>query len=302
MCVIIFIPEGKSIDEKELRNAWNTNPHGAGYSIRKNGKVYFKRGFMSKEEFINEIKPLIGKYDLVLHFRISTSKQINRMQTHPYKKGSVALTEGETNRPVICMNGIISGQKEYENCNDTMSYIVDHEEAFSVINQDILNIIESDTGAKWCVMTPNEVLISSKFVEYEGRFYSNKNHLIKSYYVKSYPTRKKYNTFSKMIKSSTLRKSIKKDKELYNDILDFIDIWCNDNTNDMCMFCTKCLKHCKTLREVKISIDENYYGEMTYSKPEDYDNICSLSDNSCFDYENFWDYYDYNKCYNIFDE
>ena len=107
---------------------------------------------MSLNQYIDEIKPLIGVYNLLLHFRISTSKAVNRMQTHPYKKGNVSITEGSTTRPVICMNGIISGQKEYKNCNDTMSYIIDHQEAFANINQDILNIIQEATGAKWAVM------------------------------------------------------------------------------------------------------------------------------------------------------
>ena len=33
------------------------------------------------------------------------------------------------------------------------------------------------TGSKWFVMKPNKIYKTSNFVEYEGRWYSNKNHL-----------------------------------------------------------------------------------------------------------------------------
>ena len=60
-----------------------------------------------------------------------------------------------------------------------------------------------------------------------------------------------------MIKGKKLRKAIRRDKILYDDLLDFIDTWCNESGN--CEFCTKCLKKAKTLRDVKITLNENYY-------------------------------------------
>ena len=288
MCVIIYVPATSTIEESEIRDAWNTNPHGAGYSIQKNGKVFYKRGFMNLEPFVNEIKPLIGKYNLLLHFRISTSKEVNKVQTHPYKKGDVMRTQGFTDKPVICMNGIISKQKEYKDCNDTMSYIVDHQSAFANVNQDILNIIEEATGAKWAVMKPDEVILSSKFKEENGRFYSNKNHLIKTYYNYYYG----YNTGKKQERKTLkgligekLLKGVMKDKEMFYDLLDFVDFWCN---TDCCQYCTKCLSSAKTLRDIKITLNENYY----YSEDEelsnklDYDSCCALDIiNDSYSYE-----------------
>lgn len=284
MCVIIYVPKESVITEQEIRNAWNTNPHGAGYSIQTREKVFFKRGFMDINSFLKEVKPLIGKYNLLLHFRISTSKKVNKVQTHPYKKGNVSLTEGFTTNPVICMNGIISNQIEYKDCNDTMSYIVDHKEAFANINQDILNIIEEATGAKWAVMTPKQVLLSSKFEKEDGKFYSNKNHKWKTYF-KSYnnKTRRVKKSFTNMIKNRGLRNSIRKNRELHEDLIDFIDTWCNNNG---CNFCTKCLKNAKTLRDVKITLNENYYYIDIYDYDEEdnneivYDTCCCLDNKS----------------------
>lgn len=302
MCVIIYVPKTSTIDESEIREAWNTNPHGAGYSIQKNGKVFFKRGFMDLDNYIKELKPLIGKYNLLLHFRISTSKAVNRVQTHPYKKGDVMRTEGVTDRPVICMNGIISKQKEYKDCNDTMSYIVDHQSAFANVNQDILNIIEDATGAKWAVMKPNEVLLSSKFVEENGRFYSNKNHLIKSYYYSYYypstKSRKKQISLKDLI-GKKLLKGIIKDKEIYYDLLDFVEYWCNENC---CEFCTKCLSTANTLRDIKTILNENYYftTEEEYNEnnylDDFYNDACSLEEYDICSLDNLYkeDKYSYD--------
>ena len=281
MCVIIYVPKESSISIDEVKSAWRTNPDGAGYSIQKDGKVFFKRGFMSLNQYIDEIKPLIGVYNLLLHFRISISKAVNRMQTHPYKKGNVSITEGSTTRPVICMNGIISGQKEYKNCNDTMSYIIDHQEAFANINQDILNIIQEATGAKWAVMLPDKTLISSEFVHDDGKYYSNRNHLWRSYYYNyNNKSRNVKKCLDNMIIGRNLKRNIKKDAELYEDLCDFIDLWCNCDYN-MCNMCTKCLKTAKTLRDVKIILNENYY----FSTQEE-DCVCGI------------DYYDYETDYN----
>ena len=261
MCVIIYVPKESSISNEELLEAWTTNPDGAGFAIQKDGKVEFSRGYMNFPDFEQAVTPLIGNYNLLLHFRISTSKAVNKVQTHPYKKGNVTLTEGTTEKPVICMNGIVSKQTTYKDCNDTMSYIIDHEEAFANINQDIINIIETATGAKWAVMTPEQVFLSSLFEEEDGRFYSNKNHLYYSYFTSYYEggryKSKKYMGVESVIKNKNLRQSLEKDFNLCNDVLDYIYYNCS-YVDEPCD-CTKCLKSCKTLRDIKTVLKENWY-------------------------------------------
>lgn len=291
MCVIIYVPKESSISNEELLEAWTTNPDGAGFAIQKDGKVEFSRGYMNFPDFEQAVTPLIGNYNLLLHFRISTSKAVNKVQTHPYKKGNVTLTEGTTEKPVICMNGIVSKQTTYKDCNDTMSYIIDHEEAFANINQDIINIIESATGAKWAVMTPEQVFLSSLFEEENGRFYSNKNHLYYSYFTSYYEggryKSKKYMGVESVIKNKKLRQSLEKDFNLCNDVLDYIYYNCS-YTDEPCD-CTKCLKSCKTLRDIKTVLKENWYYD-----PYDYYVIDNTEGEAVFTedkYNNkcFWD-------------
>ena len=177
MCVIIFIPQGESISIEELNNAWDTNPDGAGFSIQKDGKVMYERGFMNKNDFINKIEEYIGKYNLMLHFRISTSSAINRVQCHPYDVENITQLAGETKNAVACMNGIVyCDYIKRAGYNDTMSYIADHKNAFRNINQHIINMIEDVTFSKWFVMLPDKVLMSKGFEQHDGKYYSNTNH------------------------------------------------------------------------------------------------------------------------------
>ena len=295
MCVIIFIPRGQQISKSELRDAWLTNPDGAGFSVQINDRVYFKRGYMNFDDFFNDIHQYIGGYNLVLHFRISTSSKVNEVQTHPYKNGNVKIKEGTTKRPVICMNGIVSKQTTYPHCNDTMSFIMDHEDTFECINQDIINILQDYTSAKWCVMKPKEVLMSSNFVEHEGRYYSNKNHLYKYRTFKStnkvcginnITYKRKKHSVSSLIKDKYIRDELKEDLYLYEDLEDFIDLYCNDDSY-YCMYCSgKCLKDAKSIKDILETLEENFYissyDYYDYKKKEE--EKCNL-----LDYYYYWD-------------
>lgn len=177
MCVIIYVPKTENISIEELNNAWDTNPDGAGFSIQKDNKVIYERGFMNKTDFINKIEKYIGKYNLMLHFRISTSSAINRVQCHPYDVRNITQLSGETKNAVACMNGIVyCDYIKRAGFNDTMNYIADHQSAFKNINQHIIDMIEDVTFSKWFVMLPDKVLMSKGFEEHNGKYYSNTNH------------------------------------------------------------------------------------------------------------------------------
>ena len=250
MCVIIYIPKNETITKKEIKAAWEMNPDGAGYMIKYNNKTMYKRGFMKFNSYYNNIKHKIGREDLILHFRISTSDSINQTQTHPYKKGNIKRLQGVTDQPVICMNGSIWGQTEYKGYNDTMSYIQDHQEAFKVMNQDILNIIASDTGSKWAVMKQGEVILSNNFTYHDGKYYSNTNHLARRSHNRKYHN---YN-ISDIIPNHLLFE-VYQDYRLTDDLEDYIEFVCNQGN---CYMCINCLKQVKTIPDIE-DIIYNYY-------------------------------------------
>lgn len=258
MCVIIFIPENKVIDYEELQTAWEVNPHGAGFAIRtKNNKIMYKRGFMDMNSLYEEISKYMGEYEMMLHLRISTSKFVNKVQTHPYNIKQLTALQGYTSHTVACMNGTIQGQKEYKidnvSYNDTMSYIFDNNILFEDINQQIIDIITEDSGAKWCAMTPKGTFFSSNFIEKDGIYYSNDNHLIYMDYI--YYTNDYYYEYSITdLIDEKLYENIRRNKKLINEINSFIHKKCN---NLYCGECTKCLSKANTIRDIGITLKEN---------------------------------------------
>ena len=140
--------------------------------------VRMERGFMDMNEYIEEVQKYVGKYNMVLHFRISTSLQINKVQTHPYIRSKIGKMKGDTTDEVICMNGVV--RCDYKNrlgWNDTMCFIEDYSNLFHIADQKIIDLIEEATGSKWFIMRPNEFLASKGFTEKDGKLYSNTNHL-----------------------------------------------------------------------------------------------------------------------------
>ena len=128
-------------------------------------------------------------------------------------------------------------------------------------------------------------VLSSEFKEYEGRFYSNKNHLVKHYYNFSKRKRNiKNNTFYNMISKKKLREEIKSDKLLYDDVRNFIDEWCNyDLYNSMCYYCCECLEDAKTVDDVERILVDNYW----WSEPREstnYEEACCLGNYDTIDY------------------
>lgn len=292
MCVIIYCPkEAEIISKQELSDAWDYNPDGAGFAVQQNGKVHYKRGYMNKEEFINTVMKYIGKYNTVLHFRISTSTKVNKLQCHPYERNDIESLSGSTNDSVICMNGIVSCEyTDRKRYNDTMNYILDHKETFQNMNQHIMDMIGKVTGSKWFIMKPNSIFKTDNFTEYEGRWYSNENHLIYNY---SYPkicyskNKKNYNYLDydyydefgyggydffeeqyeerekmkqKLINdffSKSMIKKLKQNEQLWNDIEFFIEVYCLSEESQ-CGYCQECFEQLKSKKEIRNKMEEEF--------------------------------------------
>ena len=82
-----------------------------------------------------------------------------------------------------------------------------------------------------------------------------------------YPAAKPKNSFKKTFPKK-LQNQIKKDSELFEDVEDFIDLWCN-NDSDLCTMCTQCLKNARTVNDVKTTLNENYYYCEAYELDEE---------------------------------
>lgn len=131
MCVICFSPRGVNAPtEEQIKQMFNTNPDGAGYAYEgKNGRVVYRKGFMTVQALLDELKPL-DKWrntNLALHFRIGTAGENDEHTCHPFPittdYGEMRKTEG--NGAVLFHNGILAeGGMADKNSSDTQDFVV----------------------------------------------------------------------------------------------------------------------------------------------------------------------------------
>lgn len=87
MCVIAVSRKGdRQPTRAELLAMFNTNPHGAGYMLARDGHVEIHKGFMAFEDFWRSVRfECLTKADAVVyHFRISTQAGVNPEMTQPF--------------------------------------------------------------------------------------------------------------------------------------------------------------------------------------------------------------------------
>lgn len=99
MCIIISKPAGiKRLDPAYFNRAWEKNPDGGGLVWKKpDEEVYFQKGFMNKQEFLNKIDEL-NQDDtaFIAHFRIKSVGAICPENTHPFPMDHVTYAHNGT--------------------------------------------------------------------------------------------------------------------------------------------------------------------------------------------------------------
>ena len=187
MCVIIGTKGKKKINEKVLRDAWESNSDGAGLAWQENKKVYVIKGIMKLKELI-EIYEEVDTFPHVVHFRLGTGGGTCPELTHPFpcspkKVKNEFIFEADS---VVFHNGIISG---WETLLFALSGVMEKKEYQEFVKQplndtkvvakyiektcpEILNYL----GGKWCYMTGKETtLFGEGWIQEEEFFYSNKS-------------------------------------------------------------------------------------------------------------------------------
>lgn len=147
MCVICVSHKGiRQPNEQEIKNMWDSNPHGAGYMFARDGKVEIHKGFMDYKDFCRSVKSEKFTDDdvVVYHFRISTQAGVTPTMTHPFP-----LSEDLEDMKVLdCLcdvgivhNGIIrltsNNNKDY---SDTALFVTEYLPAIIRDTEDITDI------------------------------------------------------------------------------------------------------------------------------------------------------------------
>lgn len=87
MCVIVLQPAGLELSGNKFRNCWKRNSDGGGYCFAFEGTVVVRKGFFNMKEMLDSYR-LDREAHLdspfIIHFRISTSGQIDEENTHPH--------------------------------------------------------------------------------------------------------------------------------------------------------------------------------------------------------------------------
>lgn len=113
MCVIAFSPKGVDIPTPEkITDMWYANPDGAGYAYNKGDKVIYRKGFMTLQALLDELKEpeRFKNTNFAIHFRIGTSGKNDGATCHPFPIstdfGELRKTEGAVDS-VLFHNGVI---------------------------------------------------------------------------------------------------------------------------------------------------------------------------------------------------
>lgn len=197
MCVIAVSPKGiRQPTIAELKLMWQTNPHGAGYMIKRKKSVEIHKGFMSWEDFKRAVESehMTKEQATIYHFRISTQCGITPTMTHPFPLTNhmQSLKALDLNCDIaVAHNGIIpmttnSNEKEF---SDTALFIGKYMSRLIHNTQDLLDeniqtIIKELINSKMAIMDKyGNIVTIGQFFNHDGILLSNEHHLaIKEFY------------------------------------------------------------------------------------------------------------------------
>jgi hypothetical protein len=150
MCLAIYKPAKKIISKELLAQAYKDNPHGAGYMYVSDNKVQVKKGFFNFDRFYKSYKKHEHKL-CVIHFRIATSGQNDKVNCHPHK---VSLGM------YFVHNGILSEYtQEKSNQSDTIHFSIECLRQLPddfCSNRIILNLLEEHIGYNKLIILDNK--------------------------------------------------------------------------------------------------------------------------------------------------
>lgn len=201
MCVIAIKKQGYKLNEEYVRNCFSNNDDGAGFMFALGKKVFIEKGFFKVEDMLARLEELDNLVDLesknlVMHFRIATSGNVDGATTHPFpisKKLKDLQKENVVCKSGIVHNGIISKYRNEVKMSDTQRFILnDVSRLFLKNNQKRLKK-EFNGNGKFCILKADgsfQTYGDFIEVENEGYIFSNSSYSYNYYdylkYSKSY--------------------------------------------------------------------------------------------------------------------
>lgn len=195
MCIIVSKKCNQKLPKTSvLKECWENNPDGAGFSYVSNNSVVVDKGYMTYRDFIKRYKKLCKRNNdfkgkaLLIHFRIGTDLANSEANTHPFPVTSDnSLLKKTYQRAHLAMahNGIIPKYSSHDtgmdlDLTDTMNFIKYCVKPLDKLNNGFLshnqvrNLLKNTSQGKLAFLDRHEnVTLIGDFVHHDGNDYSN---------------------------------------------------------------------------------------------------------------------------------
>ena len=175
MCVIVYKPKGVSIDEQNLEDCYASNPDGIGLMYQANGRVVVRKG-LTLPETTGMVASLEG--DVVLHFRLATSGDVDAANCHPFAithDPDVLGSDAREVRAAIVHNGVMpKWVKQGSAWSDTARFVSKYLANIPRKTRDkALQKASKTTGGKFAMMSYTDVDMYGNWNEVDEVWYSN---------------------------------------------------------------------------------------------------------------------------------
>lgn len=169
MCVIIYVPKGVELPSaKELLAASRRNHDGCGFVTESD---HYKSLHFST--FMRRLEKRKIDEAVIIHFRLATHGTVKVKNCHPFYKGGYWFAHNGV-LPILSVNDMTDSQICFER------YICPVIKKYGFGSREHLDEMDKWTknGSKFAMMHNGEVVMSGKFIERNGCFYSNLLHLL----------------------------------------------------------------------------------------------------------------------------
>ena len=187
MCIICVSPAGApQPTENQLRTMFQTNPHGAGFMLARDGKVIIHKGFQSPDDLLCALRQLALTRDdaVVYHFRISTQAGTTPELPPPFpltRRLSAMKALDLTCGIGVAHNGVIDMTRDPFNqeYSDTALYIAEYLHRLVRTPSDlrdpaVLDLIQATTHSKLALMDGTGYIATvGPFIQDNGLLFSN---------------------------------------------------------------------------------------------------------------------------------
>jgi len=226
MCIIIYHPEETNMVSKQvLKNCWDKNSDGAGYSYwDQAAKMWLvNKGFMTWNEFWLSFNAhsFSKQSTWIAHFRIATAGNTDGGNTHPFKictNYDTMRVEKYRAKKIAFHNGVV-GRGEDE-VSDTMLHIKKyiaplfpsiHKKKIKTI---ITHLCETNSN-RWILTNGAHLFLFGDWEDKDGVYYSNKSYIVAKVHVYKQTNYNNYNYdyYRKRREEREAKEKKKKEKE-----------------------------------------------------------------------------------------